>query len=333
MKKYFILPLTAVAFLFTFTACLEVEPDVTFPHISDFAIRSVTPAQPNVNVTEGVPAVISAVIIEREGYPITSRVVEWTVESVALPPIAMTTEGNNVYTATIPGLATGTVVYWRVVVTQEGAEAETSPLRTFTFVPPVVAAWNYTEVSANANWPATSGSNTAVTSLAFYYARGNRAELGDAGAGLINVPNDPGGWFLTDGDDRTTPVPAITVDNAAGWVFTLSTTDFQAITFSSEHAASNNGPAQFRLAYRIGTSGAWTAFGDMATIPGATVDGGAVFHPIFSEVPVPATVNNQAEVQIKVWIATNARRSDGTPVNFDGANHSINNIVVGGSPL
>ena len=50
MKKYFILPLTAVAFLFTFTACLEVEPDVTFPHVSDFAIRSVTPAHPNVNV-------------------------------------------------------------------------------------------------------------------------------------------------------------------------------------------------------------------------------------------------------------------------------------------
>jgi len=342
MKKYFILPLTAVAFLFTFTACLEVEPDVTFPHVSDFALRSVTPAQPNVNVTEYVGAEVTAVIIEREGYPITSRVVEWTIRegevSEAQPVLTMTTEGNNVYTATIPGQPEGRMVYWRVVVTQEGADTEESALRTFTWVPPIVAMWYFphdvTIPLSLDDRPATSGSFLAGTNLAFFYADGARAYTGRDGGDRapINVPNGSG-WLPADAEIGTRF--DVNVEESAGWVLTLSTIGHQDITFSAHQSSSNNGARDFRLAYRTGTTGPWTVFGETGVVTAQGDPGPAPFsmNQTFSNVPLPATANNQAVVQVRVWIATNARRSDGTYQLPTGGNTSINNIVFGGNPL
>jgi len=205
---------------------------------------------------------------------------------------------------------------------------------------PPIAEWNYTKASPAAPaWPATSGTRMTGTTLEFFYASGAQATFNTDGV-LINVPNIGGntvanGWFPTpDGQgNATSPSEPITVQNSAGWVIALSTAGYQNITFSAHQSASNNGPGQFRLAYRLDTSGAWTEFGNMVTIPGNDVDGGAVLHPTIANVSLPSTVNNQAVVQVRVWIATNARRSDGAALAANNGNHSINNILFVGDEI
>ena len=196
-----------------------------------------------------------------------------------------------------------------------------------------IAAWNYpptafaaTEVAAN------SGALMAGAKIEFAYASGAKGNLGHASRAAINVPNNAGGWF-----PGTQAAPdAITAESSGGWIITLSTTGYEDIVFSADQSSSNNGPRDFKLAYRIGTTGTWTVFdGDgEVTVLGDSGDMGQTFN----NVALPTAVNDQALVQIKVWVATNARRSDGgttSPDSLDpaGGNTSINKVVFVGEEL
>jgi len=214
-------------------------------------------------------------------------------------------------------------------------------------VTPPIAAWNlpnHSPTRPDNFWPATSGTHMAETNLQFFYAAGTQATLGrDANdRAAVNVPNIGGntvanGWFRTpDGVGNTsTPSESITVQNAAGWVITLSTLGYENITFSAYQSSSNHGPRDFRLAYRIGDSGSWTVFEGEGTV---TVQGDGAGNPLlqpgetFADVPLPTTVNNQAEVQVKVWIAANGSRSGGL-LEANNGNTSINNIVFAGAAI
>jgi len=59
---------------------------------------------------------------------------------------------------------------------------------------------------------------------------------------------------------------------------------------------------------------------------GLITDNGASY-PIFVNVAMPAAVNNQAIVQVKVYIATTVNRVGATPLQIAGGNTSINNII------
>jgi hypothetical protein len=204
-----------------------------------------------------------------------------------------------------------------------------------------IAAWNYdaTMGGGNSDMQANSGALVAGATLNFFYGDGTKAtDLRASNAGPINVPNNASGWWnrtaIPDAATVANTNPAlgeITVENSAGWVITLNTTGFKNITFSAGQSSSNNGPSQFRLAYRIGTTGTWTVFGDnvIVTVEGTTT---VPVGKTFTNVPLPETVWDKPEVQIRVWIASGRPRGTGTMGPANG-NTSINNIVFNGDEI
>ncbi|MCL2202061.1 MAG: hypothetical protein FWB75_08845, partial [Oscillospiraceae bacterium] len=175
---------------------------------------------------------------------------------------------------------------------------------------------------------ATDGSNAAASTLEFFYADGTRATLGrnQDDRMPVNVPNNAGRWFPADGE--------INANTSAGWVITFDATGWEDATFSAQQSSSNNGPSEFGLAFRLSTSDAWTSFGDASwdrvTVNGDTTAGSGIISlgDTFIDVPLPAAINNQPFVQIKAYIASAARRSDGAlTLDATGGNTSINNIV------
>ncbi|MCL2215747.1 MAG: stalk domain-containing protein [Defluviitaleaceae bacterium] len=194
----------------------------------------------------------------------------------------------------------------------------------------VFLAWNYTNPTASNvyNWPATSGATAALTTLEFFYANGEVAELGHANRAAVNAPGVAAGWFPA-GDG------AINANNAGGWRFTLSTLGQENITFSAQQGSSNNGPRDFGLAYRLNTTGSWTSFGPGWANTILVSDGpGFGMTNTFENVQLPSTTFNQPFVQIKVYVASRARRSDGVlSLAPNGGNTSINNVVFSGEAI
>jgi len=330
MKKLF-LALAAMAFLFT--SCLENEMVSTSSLIS--AEASATIVAPADDIQS---VIITAVVVELAHDPISSVVLEWSRNDTVQAPITMSAgapeAGNGfftyTYTHTIPGQYEGTVVTWRVVVTNANGETLQSTEGRTEWVGSgiaTIAAWNYEPTnfalqSINAN----SGVLMANAKLEFFYADGTQATLGHATRASVNVPNNAGGWFPVGAPET------INVETSAGWVVTLSTIGYEDITFSADQSSSNNGPRDFRLAYRLGASGTWTEFPGTGAVE-VLGDAGEMGQT-FTSVSLPATVNNRAEVQIKVWISSNARRSDGAlTLDATGGNTSINNIVFIGFEL
>ena len=76
----------------------------------------------------------------------------------------------------------------------------------------------------------------------------------------------------------------------------------------------------------------WTEFGTIEGFTGMTAGDGQITdngasYPIFVNVAMPAAVNNQPIVQVKVFIATNVNRPGASPLQIGGGNTSINNII------
>lgn len=340
MKKLF-LALAAMAFLFT--SCLENEI------VATTSLEGVEASATVITPSDDAQSVaITATVLELAHDPISTVVIEWNRGGVAGAPITMTpgasVAGNGfstlTYTGTISEQDQGTVVTWRVVVTKANGETIVSAERTVTWLATVVlAAWNYEREpdvdSRRPDWPATSGTLIAGTNLEFFYAnnvQGNPGtSAGNASRAAINIANNAAGWF-----PGTQAEPGIiNAETSAGWVITLSTIGYEDITFSAYQASSNRGPADFRLAYRIGTTGAWTEFPGQGIVSVQGDDGS--MGPTFAQTPLPEAVNNQAEVQIKVWIGSLVNRNTTDDplrdLEIAGGNTSINNIVFMGLAL
>jgi len=325
MKKLF-LPIAAVAFLLT--ACLQTEPDINQTRLALGVVTGPAVMLP------GEDATITAVVTKRD-ISITSVVIEWRKNGAPQDNEPMTLGENNVWTGTIDGQEEGVTVTWNILVIKANGDREQSTQREITWAS-IIAAWNFPDfVVPNEDniWSATSGANTSGTNLQFFYAgNGPQATLGRAGEDrrALNVPNravTADGWIPGERPANDVEVHT-TAENSAGWIITLNTTGFENITFSADQSSSNNGPRAFNLAYRIGTTGTWTVFGETGIVTAMGDMPGGDMAATFTNVPLPETVNNQAEVQVRVWIANNTQRSDGRfRLNNDGGNTSINNIV------
>ena len=236
-----------------------------------------------------------------------------------LSPIVVNDQGNAIVTINKSGISVGPRVV--SVFMEMGYPTNTFPLK-----------WEFVNDGAASatQWPATTG-NIEGTTLEFQYANGVLANLSKFAAGgrtPVNAPNNAGGWYPgTEADPGT-----ITANSSAGWIISMATTGYKDIKISTSHAASNSGPGQFKLAYRLGLSGSWTDFGTLEGFTGMTAGDGLITdngdsYPIFVDVAMPAAVNNQAIVQVKVYIATTVNRVGATPLQIAGGNTSINNII------
>ena len=191
----------------------------------------------------------------------------------------------------------------------------------------VIAGFEYTAATATErkdSYPATSGENRANAQIEFTYAAGVVAQIGRTQADRepLNVPNTPiDGWFQ--GND-------FSAGNAAGWIITLDTTGYASdLKFTASQSSSNQGPAQFALAYRIGDTGGWTDIsGATATITTA----GDTMGKTFDNAELPDAMGDKAVVQLKVYITSAVNRSGGA-LAADNGNTSINNILITGEAI
>jgi len=134
MKKILLFPIALIAFLFTFTACLEVEPEVNFPRA---LLSNITASATIVTPNDAVQSVtITAEANELFVDLIYSVHLEWTLHygdiSVDQPnaPMLRAENANNAYSTTIPGHGIGFQVTWVVVATTIDGEVWRSTVRT-----------------------------------------------------------------------------------------------------------------------------------------------------------------------------------------------------------
>ena len=189
----------------------------------------------------------------------------------------------------------------------------------------IIAAFSYTRATANVSqpaYPATEGVLKGSAKLEFYYADGVRASIGRTQADRepVNVPNSNTSRWTPDGG-------AINANTSGGWVITLDTSNYENIKFTADQGSSNNGPRDFKLAYRIGTEGAFTEIGGGHT---PILSGADAIGNTFSDVSLPPVMNNQPIVQLKVYISSEESRGTGA-YQPNGGNTSINNIVIAGN--
>ena len=192
--------------------------------------------------------------------------------------------------------------------------------------PDVLVMFGYTRQrasAAQASYPSTAGAQREEAKLEFFYASGLQATIGRTGMDRepVNVPNNAAGWFPSSG--------AINANNSAGWVVTFSTAGFANLAFSADQGASNSGPRDFNLAYRIGTTGPFIEIGG-ATPNGSILAAGDSIGNTFDGFALPAAMENKPIVQLKAYISTNVNRGLGVLDPANG-NTSINNIIVTGT--
>jgi hypothetical protein len=190
-----------------------------------------------------------------------------------------------------------------------------------------IAAFNYTPSTANvilSSYPATGGVLKNGAGLEFYYADGVRANLGRTQGDRepVNVPNHSTSRFSPASGE-------INANNSAGWIISLDTKNFEDLVFTAEQGSSNNGPRDFRLAYRIGTAGQFTEI----CAPGThtpILSGADTIGRTFNKVKLPEDMENHPNVQLKVYISSEASRGTGA-FQPNGGNTSMNNILITGT--
>lgn len=112
------------------------------------------------------------------------------------------------------------------------------------------------------------------------------------------------------------------------WQVNFSTIGYENIRFSSQQRSSNTGPKDFKVQYKIGSSGIWN------DVTGATVsvinDFTTVNNTgILSNIVLPALCNNQSDVYLR-WIMTSNTAVNGSVVASTGSS-AIDNINIEGN--
>jgi len=158
----------------------------------------------------------------------------------------------------------------------------------------IVAKWNgYTP--ANPHEPiflATGGSaaNTGIAELK------RDKDLGEHFAVYADGIPASAGW-VEDATDKY-------------WIATFSTVGFQNLTVTSRQRGSNEGPRDFALQYRVGSSDAWTT---LDNLPQVTAN------YITTTKNLPVAMNNKAEVSLR-WLRTSSTSVNNGTVTTNGNN-------------
>jgi uncharacterized repeat protein (TIGR02543 family) len=108
------------------------------------------------------------------------------------------------------------------------------------------------------------------------------------------------------------------VDNASAFQITFSTLGYDDIRFSASQKSTGSGPDTFKLAYRIGSSGAFIPINNSAvTPPRVSNDSYDALVQTYANFTLPAAVNNQAVVELRIYFdgLTNLGRNGNTSVN------------------
>jgi hypothetical protein len=144
------------------------------------------------------------------------------------------------------------------------------------------------------------------------------------GAGPITMTNGQ-----TSGDYAATATNWIDGMDVKNWNIKFKTTGYDQVKISSKQRAggNNGGPADFKLQFKIGSTGVW------ADVPGGTVTlANDWFTGVITNLDLPAECQNQSNSVYIRWIMTSNADVLGGNVSANGVS-KIDDIIITGMPL
>ena len=256
--------------------------------------------------------------------------------------VASINAASGSYTSNLSALNPNTTYYYKAYVVDNSGTVYGSQLSftTLNLVAPVAdAASSVSYNSFTANWNAVSSASSYNLSV---YTLGTAENLvgwtfpvsgATLTADIVNANNSgkaisvsngtitsSSGASLTDFSASTT---AWTIANKF-WEISVNTTGYKNIKLSSQQIASNTGPRDFKIQYKIGAGGTY-----------ADVTGGTVLvannwtSGVVNNLALPAACDNQSAVFVR-WIPTSTTSANGGTV-LAGGTSRIDNIYIKGS--
>ncbi len=222
-------------------------------------------------------------------------------------------------TATAIG-STGFTANWNAVTGATGYF-----LDVYTKVPGLVtetlAGWNCaTATSASQTADVTNSNNTGNNSL---------SPQGFTTPPTISYPSGPSG---ATGSPNPYSVSANGWDNGQDtkyWQVEVNTTGASNLTVSSLQGSSSTGPKDFKLQYKVGSSGTWTdVTGGVVTLTTTVIAGNLTTWGALTDLALPTAANNQPSVFLR-WIMTTNNAINASPVASTGTSR-ISAIYVKG---
>jgi hypothetical protein len=108
------------------------------------------------------------------------------------------------------------------------------------------------------------------------------------------------------------------------WEISVNTTGYKNIKVSSQQIASNTGPRDFKIQYKVGAGGTYTDVTGGTVLVANNWTSGAV-----NNLALPEACDNQALVYVR-WIPTSTTAVNGSPIAAGGTSR-IDNIYINGS--
>ncbi|MBM3413448.1 MAG: lamin tail domain-containing protein [Bacteroidetes bacterium] len=184
----------------------------------------------------------------------------------------------------------------------------------------ILAGWNFTTAAAIAQTAdAGNANNISIQTLTPQGFTGNTISW-------------PGGPTVTTGANPYA-VSTNGWDNGADtkyWIADVNTTGATSITVSSLQGSSNTGPKDFKLQYRVGTSGTWTdVMGGTVSLTTAVIAGNVSTWGALTDVALPADAANKPLVSVR-WLQTSNNSVGGATVASGGTSR-ISAVYVKGS--
>ena len=183
-----------------------------------------------------------------------------------------------------------------------------------------IAGWNFTTAAATAQTAdAGNANNISIQTLTPQGFTGNTVSwpggpTGSTGANPNSVSTN--GW-----------------DNGADtkyWQADVNTTGATSITVSSMQGSSSTGPKDFKLQYKVGSSGTWTdVTGGTVALTTAVVAGNATTWGALTDVALPADAANKPLVSVR-WLQTSNNSVGGAAIASGGTSR-ISAVLVKGS--
>jgi len=183
-----------------------------------------------------------------------------------------------------------------------------------------IAGWNFTTAAATAQTAdAGNANNISIQTLTPQGFTGNTVSwpggpTGSTGANPNSVSTN--GW-----------------DNGADtkyWQADVNTTGATSITVSSMQGSSSTGPKDFKLQYKVGSSGTWTdVTGGTVALTTAVAAGNATTWGALTDVALPADAANKPLVSVR-WLQTSNNSVGGATVGSGGTSR-ISAVYVKGS--
>lgn len=183
-----------------------------------------------------------------------------------------------------------------------------------------LAGWNFTTAAATAQTAdAGNANNISIQTITPQGFSGNTVSwpggpTGTTGANPYAVSTN--GW-----------------DNGADtkyWQADVNTTGATSITVSSLQGSSSTGPKDFKLQYRVGTSGSWTdVTGGTVALTTAVAAGNASTWGALTDVALPTDAANKPLVSVR-WLQTSNNSVGGAAIASGGTSR-ISAVIIKGS--